>query len=161
MSTFIGMGRGPLICTTCNGASYLVSEDGRRKMPCPLCGNKPENLFPAVMVEYGVGIVARPLSEWHEGDGDVLWWRFPVREAPYVGSPLDLGKAYQIRGIGESVTVHLGGWPGYHTHWTPLPAPPTAPTLLPDCTHCGNTGLAQVEGNIPDYCFSCGRKALF
>lgn len=34
------------------------------------------------------GLKARPLIEWHEGVGEVLWWRFPVREAPYVGSPL-------------------------------------------------------------------------
>lgn len=51
--------------------------------------------------------VARPLADWHEDDGDVLWWKFPVEESPYVGSPLDRE------------------WPGYHTHWTPLPK--TAP----------------------------------
>jgi hypothetical protein len=52
--------------------------------------------------------MARPLEEWHEEDGDVLWWRFPAYEAPYVGSPL------------------ASDWPDYHTHWTPLgplPAP--------------------------------------
>lgn len=31
---------------------------------------------------------ARPLADWHEDYGEVLWWFFPVREAPYVGSPL-------------------------------------------------------------------------
>lgn len=25
---------------------------------------------------------------WHEDDHDVLWWHFPICEAPYVGSPL-------------------------------------------------------------------------
>ena len=51
---------------------------------------------------------ARPLEEWHEDYGDVLWWKFPIEEPPYVGSPLDMA------------------WPGYHTHWTPisLPEPP-------------------------------------
>jgi hypothetical protein len=53
---------------------------------------------------------ARPLLEWHEDRGDVLWWRFPVEEPPYVGSPLDTD------------------WPGYHTHWTPLPLVPREPT---------------------------------
>lgn len=48
----------------------------------------------------------RPLDEWHEDYGDVLWWRFPIVEPPYVGSPL-----------------HVGGWPGYHTHWTPIIVP--------------------------------------
>lgn len=51
-----------------------------------------------------------PLDDWHEGLGDVLWWRFPVDEAPYVRSPLD------------------ENWPGYHTHWTPLPPIPGDPT---------------------------------
>lgn len=49
---------------------------------------------------------AQPLAAWHEDMGDVLWWRFPVDEAPWVGSPLDCA------------------WPGYHTHFTPLPAVP-------------------------------------
>ena len=50
----------------------------------------------------------RPLEEWHEDYGDVLWWKFPIEEPPYVGSPLDMA------------------WPGYHTHWTliPMPQPP-------------------------------------
>lgn len=49
--------------------------------------------------------IARPLDEWHEDIGDALWWKFPVEEAPYCGSPLDTG------------------WPGYHTHWTPIALP--------------------------------------
>jgi hypothetical protein len=48
---------------------------------------------------------ARPLSEWHEDKGNVLWWKFPIEEPPYCGSPLDTD------------------WPGYHTHWTPLIIP--------------------------------------
>ena len=32
-----------------------------------------------------------PASEWHDDDGDVLWYRLPVAEPPYVGSPLDVG----------------------------------------------------------------------
>lgn len=54
--------------------------------------------------------VARPLEDWHEDMGDVLWWEFPVVEAPWVGSPLD------------------SDWLGYHTHWTPLPAIPVPAT---------------------------------
>lgn len=49
---------------------------------------------------------ARPLEEWGEDNGDVLWWKFPIEEPPYAGSPLD------------------AAWPGYHTHWTPIPMPP-------------------------------------
>jgi hypothetical protein len=48
---------------------------------------------------------AQPLDQWHEAEGDVLWWKFPVSEPPYVGSPLDTG------------------WPGYHTHWTRIALP--------------------------------------
>ena len=50
----------------------------------------------------------RPFEEWNEDYGDVLWWKFPIEEPPYVGSPFD------------------EKWPAYHTHWTPiaLPQPP-------------------------------------
>jgi hypothetical protein len=29
-----------------------------------------------------------PFAAWHEDEHDVLWWRFPICEPPYVGSPL-------------------------------------------------------------------------
>lgn len=45
-------------------------------------------------------------DHWHEDMGDVLWWKFPVEEAPWVGSPLD------------------SDWPGYHTHFSLLPPIP-------------------------------------
>jgi len=76
-------------------------------------------------------VLARHIDEWHEDMGDVLWWTNPVREAPYLGSPLCLGRAYELS-IGDfSTSVDLGGWPGYHSWWTPLPslpvfAPPAA-----------------------------------
>jgi len=52
--------------------------------------------------------VARPLSEWTDDDGDVLWWRVEFHgdcgEPPWVGSPLS------------------DDWLNdYYTHWTPLP----------------------------------------
>lgn len=50
-------------------------------------------------------LIAKPLSDWHEDFGDVLWWKFPICEAPYVGGPND------------------ENWPGYHTHWTPIIVP--------------------------------------
>lgn len=71
--------------------------------------------------------VARPLSEWTEEDGDVLWWKFPVQEAPYVGSPLDLGRTIRVNIDGQQFFPTVGGWPGYHTHWTPLPEIPLKP----------------------------------
>lgn len=71
----------------------------------------------------------RPLAEWHEDMGDVLWWKFPISEAPYVGSPLDLGRDVVVEvSVGafhgsesKTVTFHIEGWPGYHTHFTPIP----------------------------------------
>lgn len=52
----------------------------------------------------------RPRSEWHEDYGDVLWWRFPIVEAPYVGSPLC-----------DSWTEHE--LEGFYTHWSAIPIP--------------------------------------
>lgn len=54
---------------------------------------------------------ARPLGEWHEDMGGVLWWAFPVNEPPWCGQPTD------------------DDWPHYHTHWTPLVVP-DAPAMV-------------------------------
>lgn len=66
-----------------------------------------------------------PASWWGEDDGDVLWWCWKdgewLPEAPYVGSPLDLGHEVLIRAAGKTQRLNIGGWPGYHTHWTRLP----------------------------------------
>lgn len=67
----------------------------------------------------------RPLKEWREEFGPVLWWKFPITEPPYVGTPLDLGRTVQVE-INECFSVvirDVGGWPGYHTHWTPIEIP--------------------------------------
>lgn len=52
---------------------------------------------------------ALPSSEWNEDIGPVLWWKFPVNEPPYFGTPLD------------------AGWLACHTHWTSqiVPEQPT------------------------------------
>lgn len=71
----------------------------------------------------------RPLSEYHEDMGDVLWWCFPVVEPPYVGTPNDLGQEVQVmaqtaNGWSRTFsTMNVGGWPGTHTHFTPLIVP--------------------------------------
>ena len=49
--------------------------------------------------------IVRPQAAWLGSDGPVLWWKLPVTEPPYLGTPRD------------------DGWPGDHTHWTPLPTP--------------------------------------
>lgn len=32
---------------------------------------------------------AQPFTTWHDDDGPVLWWRFPIREPPHAGTPSD------------------------------------------------------------------------
>lgn len=77
----------------------------------------------------------RPLSEYHEDMGTVLWWKLPITEPPWVGTPNDLGHTVQIEVTSltsERVKFQprrsskhnfdVGGWiPRYYTHWTPLP----------------------------------------
>jgi hypothetical protein len=49
----------------------------------------------------------RPMSEWHEDTGSVLWHHLPICEPPYCGTPLD---------------SRFDDYPeGWLTHWTPLP----------------------------------------
>lgn len=83
----------------------------------------------------------RTLADWHEGIGPVLWWCWCgggyLSEAPYLGTPLDRGVPVEITTHAESGsrkagTFFVGGWPGYHTHWTPLPAQPSAPSANRD-----------------------------
>lgn len=45
------------------------------------------------------------LDSWNEEDGSVLWWRFPIVEPPYCGTPLD------------------DDFPEYVTHWTRFAIP--------------------------------------
>lgn len=48
----------------------------------------------------------RTPDEWHEDFGDVLWWRLPLTESPWVGSPL------------------CDEWEqDYFTHWSPIIVP--------------------------------------
>lgn len=72
-----------------------------------------------------------PLSWWDEDEGDVLWWAWIdgewLSESPYVGSPLDCGHTVEIRSSDrpDMRTIrYVGGWPGYHTHWTRIRQPP-------------------------------------
>ena len=71
----------------------------------------------------------RTFDEWFEDHGDVLWWRFPVREAPYVGSPLDLGFTVETHGHrGLIARGSVGGWPFDQDdepflRWTAIPVP--------------------------------------
>lgn len=94
----------------------------------------------------------RPIAEYHEDMGPVLWWwweaagnELPGRwagELPYVGSPNDCGFTVEAHATTRIITqanqkhhpkptihrINIGGWPGYHTHFTPLPPMPKEPT---------------------------------
>lgn len=96
-----------------------------------------------------LGATPRPLAEYHEDMGPVLWWAWEAEgnglpgrwlgEPPYVGSPNSLGITVEahVRLISQLDQEHepeivrrsLGGWPGYHTHFTPLPPMPLPPTF--------------------------------
>lgn len=79
----------------------------------------------------------RPFAEWHEDHGDVLWWKLPVQEPPYLGSPIDLGFSVgaqlynQFGDVIGRTEGNVGGWPFSEDDqgslvWSPLPAPPAA-----------------------------------
>lgn len=38
---------------------------------------------------YEEALQPKPIEEWHEDDGNVIWWKLPIEEPPYVGTPLD------------------------------------------------------------------------
>lgn len=80
---------------------------------------------------------ARPLDEWHEDMGDVVWWALDehgewLGEPAYIGSPLDLGKNIRVTVDGNDFVCSVAGWPGYHTHFTPHPAAPDMPVATLD-----------------------------
>lgn len=82
----------------------------------------------------------RPRDKWHEDMGDVLWWYVKdgvVQEAPWVGTPLCCGRTVEAHTTTRLITqldqghdpepvihrIDVGGWPGYHTHFSVLPTP--------------------------------------
>lgn len=81
-------------------------------------------------------LTPRAEDEWSEEDGDVIWWCWRdgewLSESPYIGSPLDLGQTVERithaqNGDTPAARFMVGGWPGYHTHWTPMVPSPKAP----------------------------------
>lgn len=75
----------------------------------------------------------RPFADWHEDDGDVMWWRFPIEEPPFVGTPLDLGRTMVVevmigREHFEFPAQNTAGWPFDEgdepdLFWQPIPVP--------------------------------------
>lgn len=92
---------------------YAVMLDPRNKCLDP----NADNIEHHPEAKAGIAAAqARSLDEWHEDVGPVLWWQFPVCEAPWVGRPID------------------GDWPGCHTHWTPLIVPSQPPVTTAQAT---------------------------
>lgn len=115
--------------TTRSGSEHtayrVVTDETKRGMPKAAASSFSVPLYahPPSKIEVGENtaetaappvqhLVARPLSDWHEDHGFVTWWKFPVNEPSYIGSPL------------------CEDWPGYHTHWTPHPDIPANAAAL-------------------------------
>lgn len=78
---------------------------------CRRCGAAILTTHPGADSAVAPAPEARAIAEWHDDHGNVLWWAFPINEPPWVGQPDD------------------SDWPGYHTHWTPLPPLPNVPPM--------------------------------
>lgn len=112
-------------CDECIQGRHMLSELGYIQMAI-------RNLDRTVLPAH-----ARAAGEYDASMGPVLWWKFPISEPPYVGAPDDCGMTVEVDirhyvgGAGEvkttSARTDVGGWPGYHTHFTPiaLPTPPS------------------------------------
>lgn len=77
---------------------------------------KPLYAAPQPAVAAGWPLIARALDEWHEDDGPVMWWAWNGNASGWAGEPAWCG------------TPLSSDWPGYHTHWTPHPTFPPAPS---------------------------------
>lgn len=113
---------------------------------------------PAEALAFSMLTTPRPISEYHEDMGSVLWWCWETKppllrdrvgeelgkdygrwlgEAPYVGTPNDCGFTVEAHTTTRVITqmnqehdpdpviqrIDVGGWPGYHTHFTMIPVP--------------------------------------
>ncbi|SES02272.1 hypothetical protein [Sphingobium sp. YR768] len=73
----------------------------------------------------------RHFHSWAEEDGDVLWYRHPISEPPYFGSPVCLGRTMLVeiyigREQFEFPAQQTGGWPfdeddEQYLWWIPAP----------------------------------------
>ncbi len=114
----------------------LIDADALNWGTCPASGKLTKawlDTHPTIEARPVVRVEARPLEEWGEDYGDVLWWKFPIEEPPYVGSPLDCD------------------WSGYHTHWTPIEVP-EPPNCGADMRPKEATEMLEINCNI---CTNC------
>ena len=68
-----------------------LNEDGKfsaYKEPFCEIACKTEEDFNNLQNVIEIGQKASTLKEWNKNIGDCLWWKLPIEEPPYVGSPL-------------------------------------------------------------------------
>lgn len=122
--------------TTTDGARGIARALKNGLVTFPQSGGQILSTLSADAIRQGEGAF-RPYSEWNEDDRDVLWWKLPVQQAPYVGSPLDLGfavGAHLYNQFGEVIgrtEANVGGWPFSASDeadlvWSRLPATPAS-----------------------------------
>lgn len=67
-------------------------------------------------------VTLTPIHDYHEDIGPVLWWRVPIEEPPYVGTPNDLGHSLIVILARETIQRDIGGWRAdWYTHFSPIP----------------------------------------
>lgn len=60
----------------------------------------------------------RPLAEYHEDHGSVIWWHLPISEPPVIGGGPGDGAETRDGEPTSCQELHDRGW---LTHWSPLP----------------------------------------
>lgn len=106
-------------------------------------------------------LTPRPHHEWTEEDGDVLWWLWPIEQAPWVGTPLDLGYTVEVEtylttsqagreAMEISQRTSVGGWPFleedlHRVFWTRLPDTGPLDVLIRDHIRGGPDPFAESE----------------
>ena len=63
-------------------------------------------------------LIVRPMAEWREDCGPVLWWHFPVCEPPEVGYGPGSG---ECSSDGTPTSCASGIESGWLTHWSHIP----------------------------------------
>lgn len=107
-----GVVRGSTLIEFVRGSSYTQvalavglheKEAGGQEENATFIANAPADIA-ALIAEVARLRKLHPIDTYHEDIGNVLWWRVPIQEPPYCGSPLE------------------EDFPGdYYTHWSKLP----------------------------------------
>lgn len=104
-----------------------LSKPLRRHHVVAFCSEHDDGGLPAVAacptcIEFEVArfLTLRPISEYHEDHGTVLWWHLPIQEPPYVGAGPGMDDRDRNGNPTACARLLAGGW---LTHWSPIPQP--------------------------------------